>query len=83
MARISFAEFSSNMMEYLDSIEATGEEIVVTRRGRESLVILARSHLEGLRGTLYLLSSPANAAHLHDAIDELDHGRGTERTPIE
>jgi antitoxin YefM len=41
------------------------------------------AELEGLRETLHLLSSPANAEHLRQAIAELNEGKGVERTLVE
>ena len=41
------------------------------------------AELEGLRETLHLLSTPANAERLRQSITELDAGKGQERSLIE
>lgn len=41
------------------------------------------SELEGLRETLYLLSSRANAERIFKSITELDAGKSTERALVE
>lgn len=71
------------MTKYLDAIESSGGELIVTGHNREPLVILPLAELRGMREMLHLLSSPANAEHLLRSIEELDKGRGTERTLIE
>jgi len=83
MAQATYTEFQSKMKKYFDSIETNGEELIVTRRGHQPLVILPHAYLRGLRETLHLVSSPANAARRLHAIEELDQGRGTERPLIE
>src|SRR5229473_2552007 len=80
MARITRAELRAKMTKYLDSIESSGEELIVTRRNREPLVILPLAQLRGMRETLHLLSFPASAGHLLRSIALLNEGRGTERT---
>lgn len=71
------------MAKYLDKVEADRTELVVTRQNHEPVVVMALSELEGLRETLHLLSSRANAEHLQRSIDELNAGSGVERDLIE
>lgn len=83
MARITGTELRAKMTKYFDWIEASGEELVVTRRSHDPLVILPLAELRGMRETLHLLSSPANAERLLRAIAALNEGRGMERALIE
>ena len=83
MPAITFTQLRANLARYLESIESGGEELVVTRPGHDPLVIVPLAKLEGLRETLHLLSSPANAAHLLRSMKELDQGKGRERKLIE
>jgi antitoxin YefM len=48
---------------------------VVTHPGHEPLTLLPSSELEGLRGTVHLLGSPANAERLFRSIQELEQGQ--------
>ena len=59
------------------------DELIVTRRNREPVVVMPLSDWEGMQETLHLLSSPANAERLRASMAELDAGKGFEREPIE
>ncbi|MGK9232676.1 type II toxin-antitoxin system prevent-host-death family antitoxin [Inquilinus limosus] len=83
MPHVTLTELRANMAKHLDQIEADRTELVVTRQNHEPVVILPLAEFEGLRETLHLLSTPANADHLRRSIAELDAGKGTERTLIE
>ena len=47
------------------------EEIAVTRRKGEAIVILSLEEWNAITETLHLLSSPRNAARLHASIAQL------------
>jgi antitoxin YefM len=83
MAYVTFTELRANMAKYFDQVEADRDELVVTRQNHEPVVMMPLAELEGLRETLHLLSSPANAEQLRQAIAELSEGKGLERTLIE
>jgi antitoxin YefM len=71
------------MAKHFDKVEADRSELVVTRQNHEPVVVMPLAELEGLRETLHLLSTPANADHLLRSIAELEAGKGKERTLIE
>ena len=83
MAQVSFTDLCANMARHFDRVEADRTELVVTRQNHKPLVVMALSELEGLRETLHLLSTPANADRLLGSIEELNGGRGVERSIIE
>jgi antitoxin YefM len=83
MPHVTLSELRANMAKHLDRVEADRTELVVTRQNHEPVVILPLAEFEGLRETVHLLSTPANADHLRHSIAELDAGKGTERTLIE
>ena len=55
----------------------------MTRQGHEPVVLMTLAELEGLRETLHILSSPANAERLNRSIAALDAGKGVERDLID
>ena len=83
MSHISMSELRANMAKYFDQVEADRMELVVTRQNHESLVIMPEGELAGLRETLHLLSTPANAERLRRSIAELAQGKVVERDLIE
>jgi antitoxin YefM len=83
MRHVTLTELRSNMAKHFDRLEEDRDELIVTRQNHKPVVIMPLAQLEGLRETLHLLSSPANAERLHRSIAELNAGRGVERDLIE
>ena len=83
MGYVTLTELRANMARHFDKVEQDRTELVVTRQNHEPMVIMPLAELEGLRETLHLLSSPANAERLRQSIAELDAGKGFERSLIE
>lgn len=78
MRTISFSESRANYARTLDSVVDDREEVVVTRSGRESVVIVSLDEYNSLQEAAYLLRSPVNAARILRAIDDLEAGNGIE-----
>jgi antitoxin YefM len=83
MRHVSFTELRASMAKHFDEVEADRTELVVTRQNHEPLVVMPLAELEGLRETLHLLGTPANAEHLLRSIAEADAGNVTERELID
>lgn len=83
MTYVTLTELRANMAKHFDKVEEDRTELIVTRQNHEPVVVMALSELEGLRETLHLLSSRANAEHLQRSIAELDAGEVVERDPVE
>ncbi|MCY9787045.1 type II toxin-antitoxin system prevent-host-death family antitoxin [Nocardiopsis sp. EMB25] len=79
MKTMTYSESRANYAATLDSVVDDREEVVITRAGREPVVMVALSEYETLRETAYLLRSPENARRLVTAIEELESGHGIER----
>jgi len=83
MGYVTLTELRANMAKHFDRVEQDRTELVVTRQNHEPVVVLPLAELEGLRETLHLLSTPANAERLRQSIAELDAGNGAERSLLE
>jgi len=79
MKTMSYTEFLARYAEVLDSVIDNREEVVITRAGHESVVIVSLADFEALRETAYLVRSTANARRLLDAMERLEAGRGEQR----
>ena len=79
MRTVSYSESRANYAATLDAVVDDLEEVVITRAGREPVVMVAQSEYDSLVETAHLLRSPSNARRLMDAIDQLESGRGTVR----
>ena len=76
MKTMSYSESRANYAAALDAVLDDREEIVITRAGKDPVVMVALDDYESLKETAYLLRSPENARRLLGAIDELEAGRG-------
>lgn len=83
MKTISYTESRARYAEVLDAVVNDREEVIVTRSGHESVVIVSLDDYESLRETSYLMRSPANARRLLDAMENLEAGRGVTRELLE
>ena len=80
---LSFTDTRQNLKAVMDRVVEDHVTVVVTRQRAESVVMVSLSDWNAMEETARLLSSPANAARLAEAIAELDAGHGTERDVIE
>ncbi len=78
----SYSDARNNLKALMDRVVANRTPVVVTRRSSEAVVMLSLEDWHALEETLYLHSSPANAARLRDAIAQLDADGGHERTLV-
>ena len=83
MAYVTFTDLRNNLASHLDKIEADRTELVVTRQNHDPVVIIALSEWEGMKETVHLLSTSANARHLLESIAEADAGKLVERELID
>lgn len=83
MAIVSFTELRANLAKHLDKVEEDHDELIVTRKGREPVVVMSLADFESWKETIYLMSSPANAERLRESIAQLDAGKGIERELID
>lgn len=83
MKTMTYSESRANYAATLDTVTADREEVVITRAGREPVVMVALSEYESLKETAYLLRSPENARRLVTAIEQLESGHGIERDLLE
>lgn len=77
MKTMSYSESRARYAETLDSVIDDREEVVITRAGREPVVIVSLEDYESLKEAAYLLRSPSNARRLLASIERLESGKGT------
>jgi antitoxin YefM len=79
----TFTNARNNLKAVFDRVVADHAPVKISRQRGEGVVIISESDWESIEETLYLLSSPRNAANLAESIAELDAGRGQVRELIE
>jgi len=83
MRTMSYSESRAHYARTLSSVTDDHEEVVVTRSGHPSVVIVSLDDYQSLQETAYLLRSPRNAQLLLSSIDRLENGGGTAQDLIE
>ncbi|WP_280439885.1 type II toxin-antitoxin system Phd/YefM family antitoxin [Nocardia cyriacigeorgica] len=79
----TFSETRARLAETLDSIIDDQEEVVITRSGKDSVVMLPLAEYESIKETAYLLRSPTNARRLREAITRVEAGEFEQQELIE
>ena len=75
MKVVSLSELRANIAKHFDSVEADGDELIVTRQNRTPMVVMSLADFESWKETMYLTAGPANRAHLLRSIQSLDAGK--------
>lgn len=76
MRTMSYSQSRAHYAEVLDSVAEDREEVVITRAGKEPVVIVSLDDYQSMKETAYLMRSPENARRLREAIDQLERGEG-------
>lgn len=75
MRVISFSEARKHLKSVLDTVNDDANATIVTRRDASDAVVMSLDHYNSLMETVYLLKSPANAAHLAGSIAQYQAGK--------
>lgn len=70
---------SSLIEQVVNDVEPT---IICSDKGRKA-VLMSLNEFNSWQETIYLLSNPANAEHLHKSIEQAKNGKTTERELID
>lgn len=74
MRTLPLTEVKSRLSELADEVDRTHERLLITRNGRDYVVLMSVEDLESLEATLELLGDPEASARLRQA--EADVARG-------
>jgi antitoxin YefM len=79
MRVVSFSEARNSLKTVLDHVVEDADYTIITRRDAEDAVVMSLEYFNSLLETVYLLKSPANAAHLERSIAQFRQGKVVER----
>lgn len=65
---LPISEVKTHLPELVTKIEARAEQIVVTKKGKPTVVILSYGEYERLRETLDVLSDPVMMRQIHKSL---------------
>ena len=74
MRVVSFTDVRNNLKRVIDDVVDDADVTVISRRDAPNAVIMSLDTYNSMMETAYLLSSPANAAHLAEAIEDYRKG---------
>jgi antitoxin YefM len=80
---LSYSETRANLKDVMDRVVEDHAPVVITRAKAESVVMVSLADWHALEETVHLLSTPANASRLREAVAQLDAAQGRERELIE
>ena len=83
MRIISFSEARKHLKSVLDTVNDDADATIVTRRDADDAVVMSLDYYNSLMETVYLLKSPANAAHLAKSIAQHQAGKTTVRKLVD
>ncbi|MBK8186690.1 MAG: type II toxin-antitoxin system prevent-host-death family antitoxin [Cellvibrio sp.] len=75
MRVVNFSEARNHLKDILDQVVADRDYTVISRRDADDAVVMSLEHFNSLMETVYLLKSPANAAHLAKSIAQYKAGK--------
>ena len=82
MEATTYTAVRQNLAKTMDRVCSDHAPVIVTRKQRESVVIMSLEDYESLEETAYLLRAPKNARRLIESISDLGEGKGKERSLI-
>ncbi len=74
MRVINYSEARSRLKHVLDEVVVDADYTIISRRNAEDAVVMSLGQFNQLMETVYLLTSPANAAHLTKSIQQYRSG---------
>lgn len=72
----SYTQAREKFAALLDQVTDTREPVLIRRRGREAVALIAADELAGWLETAHLLRSPKNAQRLLEATERTKAGEG-------
>jgi len=84
MRATTATDLRKNLAAELDKVSDDHEPLIIVRSGgRPAAVLMSLEDFGSWQETDYLLSSPANAERLREAIKDANAGKGIERKLLE
>jgi antitoxin YefM len=83
MNAVTLADAKANLEQLIEQVLADAEPAIVYTEKGDKVVLLALHEFNSWKETLYLLSNPANAAHLRQSIAEASAGKLEEKALVD
>ena len=74
MRTLPLSQAKAHLSQLADEVDRTHERVVVTKNGRNYVVLMSVEDLEAIEETLALLADPEAQARLQEAREGIAHG---------
>ena len=74
MHTVTFSDARKHFADTMSRVTNNAEPVRVMRRDAPDIVMVDAGEYEDMLETLYLFSTPANAAHLNESLAQLERG---------
>ena len=74
MHTVTFSDARKHFADTKSRVTNNAEPVRVMRRDAPDIVMVDAGEYEAMLETLYLFSTPANAAHLNESLAQLERG---------
>ena len=79
MRVVNYSEARNSLKSVLDGVAQDHDITIINRRDGADAVVMGLAHYQSMVETIYLLATPANAAHLAKSIAQHKAGNATRR----
>jgi antitoxin YefM len=83
MKVVNFSDARNRLKSVLDEVANDRDYTIISRRDADDAVVMSLEQFNSLMETVYLLKSPANAAHLAKSIKQYQSGKTMSRELID
>ena len=83
MRALNYSTARETLAKTIDTVCENHEPVIITRKGKNAVVMLSIEDYQAMEETAYLLRSPKNARRLLESIAELEQGKGIEGDLVE
>lgn len=75
MRTVMFSQARQELASLLDEVSNDRTAVEIMRRDKRSVILIDKDEYEGMMETLHLMSTPANATRLMQALGNAQEGR--------
>ena len=75
MEVVTMSEARNNLKNIFNKVYYDNDEVIIHRKGKESVVIISLDEFNSLKETEYLMKNPANKEWLKKSIDNAKAGK--------
>lgn len=83
MKVVTYSDLRKNLANVLDGVIDDHSPVLVTRQNNQTAVLISLEDFNAYEETAYLMSSPANAAHLMKSIAQAKSGKISQHELLE